>query len=125
MFDMSLGEMMVIAVLILVFFQPDQLPELMRTAGRWYGKLKGASDDLRRAFNTEVARVEADKRREDLERRRAEIARRRVQADADAAPRPQALDPQPAAEIPPPLEPPASPVAPEGLPLPLRTGDPS
>jgi sec-independent protein translocase protein TatB len=86
-FDMSLGEMLVIGVLVLVFFEPDQLPDLMRQAGRMYGKIKGASDDLRRAFNAEVARVDSERRREELQRRRDELARRRVQPAPDAVAR--------------------------------------
>lgn len=86
MFDMSLGEMAVIAVLVLIFFDADQLPELMRKAGRIYGQVRSASDDLRRAFNTEVARVDADKRREELERRRQEVARIRAANRPTVAP---------------------------------------
>lgn len=100
MFDMSLGEMLVIGVLVLVFFSPEQLPDLMRQAGRWYGKVRGASDDLRRAFNTEVARVEADRRREELLRRREELARRRAQAEAPG-PAPDAVSRPPLRAAPP------------------------
>ncbi len=75
MFDLSLGEIAVIGLLILVFFDVDQLPGLMRQAGRMYAKVRSASDELRRAFNTEVARAEADQRRDDLMRRRDEVSR--------------------------------------------------
>lgn len=85
---MSLGEMLVIGVLVLVFFRPEQLPDLMRHAGRLYGKVRGASDDLRRAFNTEVARVDADRRREELLRRREELARRRAEPSPETVSRP-------------------------------------
>lgn len=94
MFDMSLGEMAIIGVLVLVFFDADQLPELMRKAGRLYGQVRSASDDLRRAFNTEVARVDAEKRRAELMKRREEIQRIRSAtrppgepAEVDAVPR--------------------------------------
>lgn len=121
MFDMSMGEMLVIGVLVLVFFEPDQLPELMRQAGRLYGKVKGASDDLRRTFNAEVARVDADRRREELLRRREELARRRVQAAPDAVMRPSEVPPAapagPATTPPPSDTPPAADAAP-GEPLP-------
>ena len=77
MFDLSLGEMLVIGILVLVFFDADQLPELMRKAGRIYGQIRGASDDLRRAFNAEVARVDAERRRDEMQRRREELMRAR------------------------------------------------
>ncbi len=88
LFDLSIGELLVIAVLILVFVGPDRIPELMSVAGRYYGKFRRMSDDLRRTFNAEVARHESDRRREELETRRKEIeAKRREERDAarDAA----------------------------------------
>lgn len=69
--------MLLIGVVILVFVGPDRIPEMMSTAGKWYGKFRRMSDDLRRAFNTEVARVEADKRRDELDSRRREADVRR------------------------------------------------
>lgn len=94
MFDLSLGEMLVIGILVLVFFDADQLPELMRKAGRIYGQIRGASDDLRRAFNAEVARVDAERRRDEMQRRREELMRARqatklasVEPEGDAVPR--------------------------------------
>ncbi len=77
LFDLSIGELLVIAVLILVFVGPDRIPELMSVAGRYYGKFRRMSDDLRRTFNAEVARHESDRRREELEARRKEIETRR------------------------------------------------
>ncbi len=84
LFNFSLGEMLIIGVVILVFVGPDRIPELMSTAGKYYGRFRRMSDDLRRAFNAEVARHEADRRRQELEARRkaAEEAR---QAEREAA----------------------------------------
>ena len=70
MFDIGFQEMLLIAVLVIVFIPADDLPEMMRTLGRYYAKIRRASDDLRRAFNSEVARTDADRRREDLTKRR-------------------------------------------------------
>lgn len=70
MFDIGLQEFLVIGILVLLFFPPDDLPTLFRQAGRVYAKVRGASDDLRRAFNAEVARAEADMRLDDLRQRR-------------------------------------------------------
>ena len=86
MFDIGLQEMLVIGVLVVLFFPPEDLPAFFRTAGRWYAKVRRASDDLRRAFNAEVARAEADMRLDDLrQRREAALAAR---ADAERAPEP-------------------------------------
>lgn len=70
-------------MVILVFVGPDRIPELMAVAGRYYAKLRRMSDDLRRAFNAEVARVEADKRREELDARRRE-AEAKLRAEREA-----------------------------------------
>ncbi len=94
MFDLGIGEMMLIAVLVIVFVGPDGLPDMMRVMGRFYGQMRRASDDLRRTFNAEVARVDSDRRRDDLRQRREERERARaVQGDAaGAAPEPPALE---------------------------------
>ncbi len=84
MFDIGLQEMLVIAVLVVLFFPPDDLPELFRMAGRAYAKARRASDDLRRAFNAEVARVENEQRMEDVRRRRETAQRARDAAGGDA-----------------------------------------
>lgn len=78
--------MAIIALLILVVFDAEQLPGLMRQAGRMYAKVRGASDELRRAFNSEVARAESDQRREELERRRDEVVKMRSARAKPAVP---------------------------------------
>ncbi len=104
MFDIGFGEMLFIAILILVFVGPDHIPELMSFTGRYYGKFRRASDDLRRTFNAEVARVESDRRRDELKQRQEEIERRRK----EEAPAPEALPPEaPVAADEPPVAAPA------------------
>ncbi len=43
-------EMIVIAGVALVVVGPERLPKVMRELGKWYGQLRRAADDLRRAF---------------------------------------------------------------------------
>lgn len=104
LFNFSLGEMLIIGVVILVFVGPDRIPELMSTAGKYYGRFRRMSDDLRRAFNAEVARHEADRRRQELEARRkaAEEARQAERqaastAEAEGAPAEAPAAPEPGA----------------------------
>jgi sec-independent protein translocase protein TatB len=87
-FDLGFGEMLVIAVLVIVFVGPDGLPDMMRVLGRFYAQIRRASDDLRRTFNAEVARVESDRRRDELRQRREarELARAEGRKLDDAAP---------------------------------------
>ena len=78
-------ELLVIAVLVIVFVGPDRLPEMMRYVGRQYGRLRRASDELRRAFQLEVDRVDADHRAREIRKRREELmARRRAERESNA-----------------------------------------
>ncbi len=101
-FDLSIGEMVVVGVLILIFVRPEDLPAMMRMVGRQYAKLRRASDELRRAFNTEVAKVEAEERRDEMKRRREEMEQRRAATATppapDSVPRPPEGRPLPGPE---------------------------
>lgn len=129
MFGLGFQELVVIAVLVLMFFPADDLPELMRSAGRWYARMRRASDELRRAFNAEVARAESEYRLEDLRTRREAAARARqdaASAEADAAPPADAAVPLPNAPAGRSVTPPLSPTDPRlrgGVPLDQRDED--
>lgn len=77
-------EMMVIAIIALLVVGPERLPHVMRQAGRWYGQLRRAADDLRRAFVLEADRQDASDRYRQLQERRkqAQEARRKAQEAA-------------------------------------------
>ena len=77
MLNIGFGEMLVIAALALVFIGPDELPKAMRTMGRYYGKIRRMSDDLRRAFTLEIDRADAEERAEEIRRRREEMLAKR------------------------------------------------
>ncbi len=97
MLNIGMAELMVIGVLVIVFVGPDELPELMRWLGRGYGKLRRASDDLRRAFQLEVDKVDAEARAEEIERRRGEMQARREARRAEIEAK-RAIAPQPRAD---------------------------
>jgi sec-independent protein translocase protein TatB len=46
MFNLGLSEMILIAIIALIFIGPKQLPEIARTVGRMLNELKRATDDL-------------------------------------------------------------------------------
>ena len=110
MANLGLTEMLVIFILVVVFVGPDDLPKLMKFLGRAYGKVRRASNELRRAFTLEVDKVEAEGRAAEIRKRReALIARRREEAlkrkaaeeagepaEGEAVPRPES-DPVPEA----------------------------
>ena len=47
MFDFSFTELVVVALIGIVVVGPRQLPELLRTAGKWVGKLQRMAFDMR------------------------------------------------------------------------------
>lgn len=111
MLNIGLSEMLVIAILAIVFIGPDDLPEMMRFLGRQYAKLRRASDELRNAFQIEVDRSDAEKRAEEIRKRREELlAKRKTLAEQTlTAPRPTQADQAPDLMLPTP--PPAAPEA--------------
>ncbi|MCK6525797.1 Sec-independent protein translocase protein TatB [Myxococcota bacterium] len=97
MLNIGLSEMLVIAILAIVFIGPDDLPEMMRFLGRQYAKLRRASDELRNAFQIEVDRSDAEKRADEIRKRREELlAKRKALAEQTlTAPRPTQADQTP------------------------------
>lgn len=104
MLNLGFTEIMLVMVVAIVVVGPERLPTLLGWLGRQYGRLRGASEELRQAFVLEADRVEGDKRAEQLRHRRDEARRRidaaRAKAEVDAStpvPR-QSVGPTPAAE---------------------------
>lgn len=62
MFDIGLAELAVIALVAILVFGPDRIPELSRQAGRMVRRLRGyatsARDDLRRELGPEFSDLE-------------------------------------------------------------------
>ncbi len=81
MFGLGLGEILLVAVVLLVAVGPERIPSFMREAGKIYGQVKRASDELRRAFVLEADRMDADERYQKLRERQkaAEEARKTAQ----------------------------------------------
>ena len=48
MFGVSFGEVMLIAVVALVVFDPRRLPEVLGTIGKWIAKLRRVTTEMRR-----------------------------------------------------------------------------
>jgi sec-independent protein translocase protein TatB len=61
-FDIGLGELAVIALVVVLVMGPDRLPEFAAQAGKFIRRLKGyadaARDDLRRELGPEYADLE-------------------------------------------------------------------
>lgn len=87
MFGLGLGEILLVAVVLLVAVGPERIPSFMREAGKVYGQVKRASDELRRSLVLEADRMDADERYQKLRERQkaAEEARKAAQAATGGA----------------------------------------
>ena len=58
MFDIGIGELLVIIIVAVVVIGPKDLPLAMRTAGRWIGKMRRVSAHFRSGIDTMVREAE-------------------------------------------------------------------
>ena len=56
MFDIAWSELLLIAVIALIFIGPKELPQVLHTLGRRVAKLRRSADDFRRQFEDFGAR---------------------------------------------------------------------
>ena len=72
MFDIGYSELLLIAVVALVVIGPKDLPNVMRTVGKWVGKARGMARHFRSGLDTMMREAELEemekKWREDNER---------------------------------------------------------
>jgi sec-independent protein translocase protein TatB len=101
MFGVSITELIVIFLVALVLFGPDQLPHMARQLGKLMGDLKKGSDSVRREFYNTVYPPAQEIRRDlsasarDLRQLRSEV----LAPSSEAAPNVSGLAPSsPAAE---------------------------
>ena len=64
MFGVDTSELLLIAVVALVFIGPKDLPKAMRTVGRWVGKVRG----MARHFNTGIEAMVREAELEEMEK---------------------------------------------------------
>lgn len=82
MLGVGFTELVVIGLVALLVMGPEELPRLMRQAGRTYGQLRRTADNLRRAFMLEADRQDASERYAALLARRQAAAEAKAQATA-------------------------------------------
>ena len=72
MFDIGYSELLLIAVVALIVIGPKDLPNVMRTVGKWVGKARGMARHFRSGIDTMMREAEIEemekKWREDNER---------------------------------------------------------
>ena len=64
MFGVDTSELLLIAVIALVFIGPKDLPRAMRTAGKWVGKVRG----MARHFNSGIEAMVREAELEEMEK---------------------------------------------------------
>jgi sec-independent protein translocase protein TatB len=137
MFDIAPSELLILAVVALVFIGPKDLPKVMRVVGRWVGKARGMASHFRAGLDEMMRQSELEELEKKWKAENERIMREHPLAapfdalDASPADAPALIDeaaaaghdPLAAPAQPLPLEPPApqgaapDPEAPE-LPLP-------
>lgn len=125
MFDIGIGELLVILIVAVVVIGPKDLPLAMRTAGRWIGKMRRLSAHFRSGIDTMVREAELEEMEKKWKAQNEEIMRRSAALTEAEAGVPVMTGPPPVetptAEMPPvePLQPPADtpPVAAPAEPL--------
>jgi sec-independent protein translocase protein TatB len=69
--ELSLGEMLVIVLVIVVLFGPDKIPEIARGLGQGIRKMRGAMEDIKTDIMKETDNPVSDIKRE-IDRIRSE-----------------------------------------------------
>jgi sec-independent protein translocase protein TatB len=65
MFGIDTSELVIVAVVALLFIGPKELPAAMRTVGRWIGKVRG----MARHFNSGIEAVIREAELEEMDRK--------------------------------------------------------
>ena len=70
MFDLSFGEVALVALVALIVIGPKELPAAMRVVGRGLGHMKRLASGMREAFDAMVAETGADEIKDTLNKDR-------------------------------------------------------
>jgi sec-independent protein translocase protein TatB len=135
MFDIGIGELLVIIIVAVVVIGPKDLPLAMRTAGRWIGKMRRVSAHFRSGIDTMVREAELEEmekkwkaQNEEIMRRSAALTEAEAGAPVMTGPPPVGtsdVNDLPAADDTPPVETATEPLAqiPEPAPAPKGSAD--
>jgi len=110
MFDIGVGELLVILIVTVVVIGPKDLPLAMRTAGRWIGKMRRVSAHVRSGIDAMVREAELEDMEKKWKAQNEEIMRRSAALTEAEAGAPLMTGPPPLDE--PPVADPPAPIAP-------------
>jgi sec-independent protein translocase protein TatB len=116
MFGVDTSELLIVAVVALLFIGPKELPRLMMTIGRWIGRMRGYA----RHFTAGIENVIREAELEEMEKKwREENQRILAQYPADAYyPEPEGVKATKELPVPEPTLPLEAPSAPDDDPTP-------
>jgi sec-independent protein translocase protein TatB len=66
-FDLSWSHILLFLIITLVVVGPQDLPKMMRMAGRWTGKAREMANQLRRSFDEMARQSELDELRAEIQ----------------------------------------------------------
>jgi sec-independent protein translocase protein TatB len=96
MFGIGFLEMVVVAVVALIFFGPDKLPEIMKQAGKYFVQLRRMSNEVKSAVDVAIRNAERELDKEAREKvKPVEILTASVTTKDDSLPSEQASEEQP------------------------------
>lgn len=115
MFEISWSELLILAVVTLIFVGPKELPVFLRTLGRYAGSIKRQAAEFRSQFDAAMREAELDTMRKEMEAMQASVNSEIMSAKSTVS---DAVAPRPAAAAPAPVAEPALPSPP--MPAPPR-----
>ncbi|MET0431835.1 MAG: Sec-independent protein translocase protein TatB [Hyphomicrobium sp.] len=66
MFDISWSELLILAIVTLVFVGPKELPVFLRTLGRYAGTVRRHANDFKAQFDAAMREAELDSMRKEV-----------------------------------------------------------
>ncbi len=121
MFDFSSGELLLIALAVLIFIKPKDLPMVLRTVGQWTGKIRRMAGEFQDQFREAMREAEMSDIKKDIEEATGKIGggidpfKELHEAAEWKPPETTASSTPPAADAPP--APPAEAIAPQPAPV--------
>lgn len=84
MFDISWSELLILAVVTLIFVGPKELPKFLSTVGRYIGAVRRHANEFRQIFDQAMREAELDQMRAQVESVREDVQQtiRGVKQDA-------------------------------------------
>lgn len=81
MFEISWSELLILAVVVLIFVGPKDLPVFFNTLGKYMGALRRQANEFKRHFDDAMREAEMDNLRKELDGMREEFAKSAHEAE--------------------------------------------